>query len=177
MLVLDHVGKTYPNGVHALKGISLTVAPGEILVVIGGSGCGKSTMLRAISGLDTPSQGTASLDGAAITAPREEIGIIGPGVELARPHAAAKLGVPEQELRYGDGRFSVGDRSVGFVELARSLAGTKPHPFDTTAEGVFGTTYPNGCHIAEVEIDPETGRAAIERAAEARIVLTPANAG
>jgi sulfonate transport system ATP-binding protein len=76
MLVLDHVGKTYPNGVHALEGISLTVAPGEILVVIGGSGCGKSTMLRAISGLDTPSQGTTSLDGAAITAPREEIGII-----------------------------------------------------------------------------------------------------
>ena len=36
MLVLDHVGKTYPNGVHALEGISLTVAPGEILVVIGG---------------------------------------------------------------------------------------------------------------------------------------------
>jgi sulfonate transport system ATP-binding protein len=76
MLVLDHIGKTYPNGVHALEGISLTVAPGEILVVIGGSGCGKSTMLRAISGLDTPSQGTVSLDHAAITAPREEIGII-----------------------------------------------------------------------------------------------------
>jgi sulfonate transport system ATP-binding protein len=62
--------------VLALDGISLTVAPGEILVVIGGSGCGKSTMLRAISGLDTPSEGTVSLDGATITAPREEIGII-----------------------------------------------------------------------------------------------------
>jgi sulfonate transport system ATP-binding protein len=76
MLVLDHVGKTYPNGVHALEGISLTVAPGEILVVIGGSGCGKSTMLRAISGLDTPSRGTVALDGTIITEPREEIGII-----------------------------------------------------------------------------------------------------
>jgi sulfonate transport system ATP-binding protein len=76
MLVLDHVGKTYPNGVHALEGISLSVAPGEILVVIGGSGCGKSTMLRAISGLDTPSRGTVALDGAIITEPREEIGII-----------------------------------------------------------------------------------------------------
>jgi sulfonate transport system ATP-binding protein len=76
MLVLDHVGKTYPNGVHALEGISLTVAPGEILVVIGGSGCGKSTMLRAISGLDTPSRGTVALDGEIITEPREEIGII-----------------------------------------------------------------------------------------------------
>ena len=57
MLVLDRVDKTYPNGVHALHCISLKVAPGEILVVIGGSGCGKSTMLRAICGLEAPSQG------------------------------------------------------------------------------------------------------------------------
>ena len=76
MLVLDRVGKTYPNGVHALEGVSLKVAHGEILVVVGGSGCGKSTLLRAISGLDTPTQGKVALDGAAITAPHEEIGII-----------------------------------------------------------------------------------------------------
>jgi sulfonate transport system ATP-binding protein len=76
MLVLDRVGKTYPNGVRALDGISLEVAPGEILVVIGGSGCGKSTMLRAISGLDTPTQGKVVLDDMVITAPHEQIGII-----------------------------------------------------------------------------------------------------
>src|SRR6516164_8286820 len=76
MLVLDRVGKTYPNGVRALDGVSLQVAPGEILMVIGGSGCGKSTMLRAISGLDTPTQGRVVLDGAVITAPHEKIGII-----------------------------------------------------------------------------------------------------
>src|SRR3954454_2868891 len=76
MLVVDHIGKTYPNGVRALDGISLNVAPGEILVVIGGSGCGKATMLRPISGLDTPSQGKVVLDGMVITAPHEQIGII-----------------------------------------------------------------------------------------------------
>src|SRR3954463_12020966 len=76
MLVVDRVGKTYPNGTRALDGISTQVAPGEILVVIGGSGCGKSTMLRAISGLDTPTQGKVVLDGMVITAPHEEIGII-----------------------------------------------------------------------------------------------------
>jgi sulfonate transport system ATP-binding protein len=76
MLVLDRIGKTYPNGVNALDGVSLEVAPGEILVVIGGSGCGKSTMLRAISGLDTPTKGRVLLDGSVITEPREEIGII-----------------------------------------------------------------------------------------------------
>ncbi|MFL6833232.1 MAG: ABC transporter ATP-binding protein [Xanthobacteraceae bacterium] len=76
MLVLDRVGKTYPNGVRALDGISLAVAPGEILVIIGGSGCGKSTMLRTISGLDPPTQGRVVLDGTAITAPHEKIGMI-----------------------------------------------------------------------------------------------------
>src|ERR1043166_9447045 len=76
MLVLDRIDKTYPNGVNALDGVSLEVAPGEILVVIGGSGCGKSTMLRAISGLDTPTKGRVLLDGSVITEPREEIGII-----------------------------------------------------------------------------------------------------
>jgi sulfonate transport system ATP-binding protein len=76
MLVLDRVGKTYPNGVRALDALSLEVAPGEILVVIGGSGCGKSTMLRAICGLDAPSQGRVALNGTTITEPHEQIGII-----------------------------------------------------------------------------------------------------
>jgi sulfonate transport system ATP-binding protein len=76
MLVLDRVGKTYPNGVHALGGVSLNVGLGEIVAVIGGSGCGKSTLLRAIGGLDPASEGTITLDGERITAPHEKIGII-----------------------------------------------------------------------------------------------------
>ncbi len=76
MLVLDRVGKTYPNGVHALEGVSLSVPHGEIVAVVGGSGCGKSTMLRAIAGLDTPSRGRVVLDGAVVTAPHEKIGVI-----------------------------------------------------------------------------------------------------
>jgi len=76
MLVLDHIGKTYPNGVHALGGVSLEVELGEIVAVIGGSGCGKSTLLRAIAGLDPASEGTVILDGERIAAPHEKIGII-----------------------------------------------------------------------------------------------------
>jgi sulfonate transport system ATP-binding protein len=76
MLVLDRVGKTYPNGVHALGGVSLEVELGEIVAVIGGSGCGKSTLLRAIAGLDPASEGTIVLDGERIGAPHEKIGII-----------------------------------------------------------------------------------------------------
>jgi len=84
-------------------------------------------------------------------------------IERARPHAAAQLKVDTGELRYSAGAFHAGDRSLGFVELARALAGTTPHPLDTTAEGSFGATYPNGCHVAEVEIDPETGHTVIAR--------------
>jgi len=84
-------------------------------------------------------------------------------IEVARPRAAAALGAAEAELRYSEGRFHAGERSIDFVALARKLAGPQPHPLDTVAEGTFGTTYPNGCHIAEVEIDPRTGAATIAR--------------
>jgi len=84
-------------------------------------------------------------------------------IEVARPHAAAQLGRPEDELRYSEGRYHAGDRSLGFVELARELGGTKPHPLNSVADGLFGATYPNGCHIAEVEVDPDTGVATVAR--------------
>ena len=76
MLALNHLGKTYPNGVRALEGFTLTVAPGEIVAIVGGSGCGKSTLLRAVSGLDRPTTGSVMLDGTAILEPHEKIGIV-----------------------------------------------------------------------------------------------------
>jgi len=76
MLALDRVGKTYPNGVHALERFSAEIKPGEIVAIIGGSGCGKSTLLRAIAGLDRASTGTVTLDDTTITAPHAKIGII-----------------------------------------------------------------------------------------------------
>ena len=76
MLVLDRVGKTYPNRVRAVDSVSLDVELGEIVAIVGGSGCGKSTLLRAASGLDHPTQGQVLLDGLRITAPHEKIGIV-----------------------------------------------------------------------------------------------------
>jgi carbon-monoxide dehydrogenase large subunit len=75
-------------------------------------------------------------------------------IETAKPQAAAALGA---DADYNNGQFEAGGKSIGFFELAKKLAGPSPHPMDCVAEGQFGATFPNGCHIAEVEIDPETG--------------------
>jgi sulfonate transport system ATP-binding protein len=76
MLVIDRIGKTYPNGVRALDCVSIRVPQGQIVAVVGGSGCGKSTLLRVASGLDPATQGRVTLNGTRITAPHERIGMI-----------------------------------------------------------------------------------------------------
>lgn len=54
---------SYYGNIHALKGISLTVEEGEIVTLIGANGAGKSTMLRSISGIMKPRQGSIFFDG------------------------------------------------------------------------------------------------------------------
>jgi NitT/TauT family transport system ATP-binding protein len=59
-----------------LDRMSLDVADGEIVALIGPNGCGKSTLLRAIAGLLRPDRGTVTLDGAPISAPDPRIGLV-----------------------------------------------------------------------------------------------------
>lgn len=67
ILKFDNVSKRYPNGVHALKGVSFEVCEGEFISVIGPSGSGKSTLLRAVNRLIPISGGTVWLDGQAVS--------------------------------------------------------------------------------------------------------------
>ena len=60
------VDKTFGTGeaaVHALRGVSLVVAPGQLVVVKGRSGSGKTTLLNCLGGLETPDAGTVLVDG------------------------------------------------------------------------------------------------------------------
>src|SRR5579875_3867856 len=64
----------YYGGIAALKGISLTVEEGEVVTLIGSNGAGKSTTLRAITGLTPASSGSVVIDGEDITrVPAHEI--------------------------------------------------------------------------------------------------------
>src|SRR4051812_2047049 len=56
------------TAVHALRGISVTVAEGELTAVMGPSGSGKSTLMHLLAGLDRPSGGEVWIDGTAIAA-------------------------------------------------------------------------------------------------------------
>ena len=65
LLVLDAVDKHFGE-LHVLKSISTTVAPGEVVVVIGPSGSGKSTLCRAINRLETIDSGRILIDGVPL---------------------------------------------------------------------------------------------------------------
>lgn len=84
-------------------------------------------------------------------------------IAAATPLAAAQLNVNAEDTAFSDGQFMGrnGARGISLLDLAVNLsaagqAGEK-HPLNVSAETVTGANYPNGCHIAEIEIDPETG--------------------
>ena len=67
ILVISKLHKKYnegkPNEVHALKGIELTVKKGDMMAIMGASGCGKTTLLNMIGHLDKSSSGTVIING------------------------------------------------------------------------------------------------------------------
>ncbi|MCG8560068.1 MAG: taurine ABC transporter ATP-binding protein [Hyphomicrobiales bacterium] len=79
-LQADEVTVIYPTkdgaGVHALEKVSLTVRPGDFVVALGASGCGKTTFLNLLAGFIQPTHGQVLLNGAPVRGPGADRGVV-----------------------------------------------------------------------------------------------------
>jgi ABC-type polar amino acid transport system ATPase subunit len=89
VISVKNLEKIYTGGVHAVKGVSFDVLPKQVVVIIGSSGSGKSTVLRCINRLIEPTEGEIFLEDVQINSPstdineiRSEIGMVFQSFEL-----------------------------------------------------------------------------------------------
>ncbi len=99
-LELLDIGKTYP-GVVALDGVSLFVAPGEVIGLVGENGAGKSTLMKVLGGVTAPSTGLIRVDG------REQAAMTVPGA------IAAGIAFVHQELNLFDNLDAAANVFIG----------------------------------------------------------------
>jgi aerobic carbon-monoxide dehydrogenase large subunit len=117
-------------------------------------------------GMGTMGSRSTVIGGTALTLAADKV------IAKAKKIAAHMLEVSETEIAFGDGRFTVPgtDHAVAIKEVARTAfmpaklpRGIEPGLFETGSFSPAQDTFPNGCHVCEVEIDPETGAVAIAR--------------
>lgn len=121
-----NITKVYQMGeiqVHALRGVSLTVEPGEVIAIMGPSGSGKSTLMNILGCLDRPSDGEYYLDGERISELSDtqladirnrKVGFVFQTFNLL-PRATALANV-ELPLRYASERKKVKERALQALE-------------------------------------------------------------
>ncbi|HZF02362.1 MAG TPA: ABC transporter ATP-binding protein [Methylomirabilota bacterium] len=134
VIQLEEVHKTYHTGevdVHAVRGVSLMIQPGEFVAIMGASGSGKSTLMNIIGCLDRSTQGKFLLDGTDVSKlnrdeladiRNQKIGFIFQGFNLlARTSAAENTELPmlyvRQHLHHGE-RHARALKSLELVGLA-----------------------------------------------------------
>jgi len=144
MIRLSHVSRVYPSSageVHALRDVSLEIAPRTFAAVTGPSGCGKSTLLNLLGGLDQPTEGELSIDGldlrqatdAELTAyRRQRLGMVFQFFNLL-PAMTAVENVELPLLLRGDRARAARTQALGMLDMA-GLAG-RVHAFPHQMSG------------------------------------------
>jgi nitrate/nitrite transport system ATP-binding protein len=80
---IEGLGKTYPGSAEAVfDGVNIDIAQGEFVCIIGHSGCGKTTILNVLAGLESASEGHVFMDGREVTGPGLERGVVFQGHAL-----------------------------------------------------------------------------------------------
>jgi ABC-2 type transport system ATP-binding protein len=116
-LNVNNLRKTYGNGVEALKGISLTVEPGDFYALLGPNGAGKSTLIGILSSLVNSTSGDAEIFGVSIHKHRSE--------------AMRLIGLVPQELNFNqfEKPFDICVNQAGFYGIGRAEASVRAEKY------------------------------------------------
>ena len=116
-LVVNALRKTYNNGVEALKGIHLTVQPGEFFALLGPNGAGKSTLIGILSSLVSATSGDAHIFGLSVKQQRSE--------------AMKMMGMVPQEINFSpfEKPFDICVNTAGFYGVRRNIASERAEKY------------------------------------------------
>lgn len=116
-LSLENVSLRYNKGSHlAIKDVSLTINEGEFIAVIGPSGCGKSSTVSLLSGLMSPTEGTISLNGKAITGPGTDRAVVFQDYSLF-PWMTTKENIEFALKQVGTSASQAKEKALEFLKL------------------------------------------------------------
>src|SRR5574341_722286 len=134
LLRLQDLTKRFaPDDPPAVDGLSLAVAPGEILALLGPSGCGKTTTLRLIAGFDTPDRGIIEIRGQRMATPGMVVPPEARGVGIVfQDYALFPHLTVSDNVAFGLGRLDRATRARQAAEVLElvglgGLAGRFPH--------------------------------------------------
>jgi|GEM_PF-10331 len=116
-LVVENLRKTYGNGVQALKGINLTVQPGDFFALLGPNGAGKSTLIGILSSLVNSTEGDARIFGVSVNKQRNE--------------AMKLIGLVPQEINFNqfEKPFDICVNEAGFYGIPRKIAAERAEKY------------------------------------------------